>query len=77
MPHRVKKHDFLSPLHTNEFYSFLFNHNFLAKKSKASIEIIVKSQPDRYKENEVWYDGGQDKGNVGNHVDHNFADNGK
>ena len=56
------------------FYKFT---NVLAKKSKASIEIIVKSQPDRYKENEVWYDGGQDKGNVGNHVDNDFEDNGK
>ena len=56
------------------FYKFT---NVLAKKSKASIEIIVKSQPDRYKENEVWYDGGQDKGNVGNQVDNDFEDNGK
>ena len=37
----------------------------------------MKSQPDRYKENEVWYDGGQDKGNVGSHVDNEFDDNGK
>ena len=37
----------------------------------------MKSQPDSYKENEVWYDGGQDKGNVGNHVDNDFEDNGK
>ena len=37
----------------------------------------MKSQPDRYKENEVWYDAGQDKGNVGSHVDNEFDDNGK
>ena len=48
-----------------------------AKKSKASIEIIVKSQPDKYNENEVWYDGGLGRGNVGNHLDNDFDDNGK
>ena len=37
----------------------------------------MKSQPDRYKENEVWYDGGQDKTNIGSHVDNEFDDNGK
>ena len=48
-----------------------------AKKSKASIEIIVKAEPDRYKENEIWYDGGLGTGNVDNHVDNGFDDNGK
>ena len=53
------------------------NDNFIsAKKSKASIEIIVKSQPDKYKENEVWYDGGLGRGNVGNHLENDFDDNG-
>ena len=56
------------------FNSFCIN--FAAKKSKASIEIIVKAQPDRHKENEVWYNGESGKGNVDNHVDNDFIDNG-
>ena len=50
---------------------------FAAKKSKATIELIINTQPDKYKQNEVWYNGGLDNENIGNHVDTGFGEKGK
>ena len=58
---------------------FQLNHDYnsIAKKSKATIEIIVKVQPDTYEQNEVWYNAGSDKDSIDNHVDSDFRETGK
>ena len=49
---------------------------FSAKKSKATIELIIKTQPDKYKQNEVWYNGGLDDESTDNLVDTGFDEKG-
>ena len=49
---------------------------FSAKKSKATIELIIKTQPDKYKQNEVWYNGGLEDESTDNLVDTGFDEQG-
>ena len=46
------------------------------KKSKATIELIIKTQPDKYKQNEVWYNGGLEEEPSDNLVDTGFDEKG-
>ena len=59
----------------------IFDYNtiisFSAKKSKATIELIVRPQPDKHRQNEVWYDRELDKEEIGgNHLDKDYGENG-
>jgi hypothetical protein len=46
----------------------------MAKKSKATIDLIVKPEPDKHKQNEVWYDDGLNNENINNHIDAGFGE---